>query len=390
MIKRSIYQTVIQALKRQAAVALIGPRQVGKTTLALDIAEEIDAVYLDLEAMSDREKLSNPDLFLTYNEDKLVILDEIHRMPEIFQTLRGLIDQGRRKGLKTGRFLILGSASIDLLRQSGETLAGRIEYINMEPLNVLETGSKSKPDSTKLWVRGGFPDSYLADGDEDSYAYRHNFIRTCLERDVPQFGPRIPAETLERLWIMLAHSQGQLLNAPKLASSLSASAPTVSNYIDLLVDLLLVRRLQPFHANTKKRLVKALRIYVRDSGITHALLGLADYNQLSGHPVFGASWEGFVIENLLSVAPPRTKASFYRTSAGAEIDLILELPGGKTWTIEIKSGLTPKLVKGFHNALEDIQPDRSFVVYSGEDRYPVTEETEVIGLYALAAELENF
>jgi len=390
MIKRSIYQTVIQALKRQAAVALIGPRQVGKTTLALDIAEEIDAVYLDLEAMSDREKLSNPDLFLTYNEDKLVILDEIHRMPEIFQTLRGLIDQGRRKGLKTGRFLILGSASIDLLRQSGETLAGRIEYINMEPLNVLETGSKSKPDSTKLWVRGGFPDSYLADGDEDSYAYRHNFIRTCLERDVPQFGPRIPAETLERLWIMLAHSQGQLLNAPKLASSLSASAPTVSNYIDLLVDLLLVRRLQPFHANTKKRLVKALRIYVRDSGITHALLGLADYNQLSGHPVFGASWEGFVIENLLSVAPPRTKASFYRTSAGAEIDLILELPGGKTWTIEIKSGLTSKLVKGFHNALEDIQPDRSFVVYSGEDRYPVTEETEVIGLYALAAELENF
>jgi len=390
MIKRSIYQTVIQALKRQAAVALIGPRQVGKTTLALDIAEEIDAVYLDLEAMSDREKLSNPDLFLTYNEDKLVILDEIHRMPEIFQTLRGLIDQGRRKGLKTGRFLILGSASIDLLRQSGETLAGRIEYINMEPLNVLETGSKSKPDSTKLWVRGGFPDSYLADGDEDSYAYRHNFIRTCLERDVPQFGPRIPAETLERLWIMLAHSQGQLLNAPKLASSLSASAPTVSNYIDLLVDLLLVRRLQPFHANTKKRLVKALRIYVRDSGITHALLGLADYNQLSGHPVFGASWEGFVIENLLSVAPLRTKASFYRTSAGAEIDLILELPGGKTWTIEIKSGLTPKLVKGFHNALEDIQPDRSFVVYSGEDRYPVTEETEVIGLYALAAELENF
>jgi len=390
MIKRSIYQTVIQALKRQAAVALIGPRQVGKTTLALDIAEEIDAVYLDLEAMSDREKLSNPDLFLTYNEDKLVILDEIHRMPEIFQTLRGLIDQGRRKGLKTGRFLILGSASIDLLRQSGETLAGRIEYINMEPLNVLETGSKSKPDSTKLWVRGGFPDSYLADGDEDSYAYRHNFIRTCLERDVPQFGPRIPAETLERLWIMLAHSQGQLLNAPKLASSLSASAPTVSNYIDLLVDLLLVRRLQPFHANTKKRLVKALRIYVHDSGITHALLGLADYNQLSGHPVFGASWEGFVIENLLSVAPPRTKASFYRTSAGAEIDLILELPGGKTWTIEIKSGLTPKLVKGFHNALEDIQPDRSFVVYSGEDRYPVTEETEVIGLYALAAELENF
>ena len=387
MIKRSIYQTVIQALKRQAAVALIGPRQVGKTTLALDISEERNAVYLDLESMSDREKLSNASLFLTHNEDKLVILDEIHRMPEIFQTLRGLIDQGRRKGLKTGRFLILGSASIDLLRQSGETLAGRIEYIDMEPLNVLETGSKNKPDPTKLWVRGGFPDSYLADSDEDSYAYRRNFIRTYLERDVPQFGPRIPAETLERLWIMLAHSQGQCLNASKLAGSLSTSAPTISNYIDLLADLLLVRRLQPFHANTKKRLVKAPRVYVRDSGITHTLLGLADYNQLSGHPVFGASWEGFVIENLLSVAPPQTKASFYRTSAGAEIDLILELPGSKIWTVEIKSGLTPKLVKGFHNALEDIQPDRSFVVYSGNDRYPVTEETEVISLYELVEEL---
>ncbi|WP_396957187.1 ATP-binding protein [Nitrosomonas sp.] len=257
----------------------------------------------------------------------------------------------------------------------------------MEPLTVLETGSRSKPDPAKLWVRGGFPDSYLAASDEDSYAYQRNFVHTYLERDVPQFGPRIPAETLECLWTMLAHSQGQLLNASKLASNLSTSAPTISNYIDLLVDLLLVRRLQPFHANTKKRLVKAPRVYVRDSGITHALLGLADYNQLSGHPVFGASWEGFVIENLLSVAPPQTKASFYRTSAGAEIDLILELPGGKIWALEIKSGLTPKLAKGFHNALEDIQPDRSFVVYLGKDRYPVTEETEVISLYELAEEL---
>lgn len=389
MIKRNAYQTAIHALERQAAVALIGPRQVGKTTLALDIAEEKDAVYLDLESIVDREKLSNTHLFLAHNEDKLVIFDEIHRMPEIFQTLRGLIDQGRRKGLKTGRFLILGSASIDLLRQSGETLAGRIEYIDMAPLNILETHVRTKPDPTKLWVRGGFPDSYLAESDEDSYAYRHNFIRTYLERDVPQFGPRIPSETLERLWIMLAHSQGQSLNASKLASNLSTSAPTVNNYIDLLVDLLLIRRLQPYHANTKKRLVKAPRIYIRDSGITHALLGLADYNQLSGHPVFGASWEGFVIENLLSFAPPQTKASFYRTAAGAEIDLVLELPGGKIWAIEIKSGLTPKLTKGFYNALEDIQPDHSFVVYSGKDRYPITAKTEVIGLYELANKLAH-
>lgn len=373
MINRFAYKKVLKALARQSAVALIGPRQVGKTTLALDISEEREAVYLDLESVVDREKLANPALFLIHNEERLVILDEIHRMPEIFETLRGLIDQGRRKGLKTGRFLILGSASIDLLRQSGETLAGRIEYIDMEPLNVLEAAIGGNVDTTKLWVRGGFPDSYLANSDEDSYAYRHNFIRTYLERDVPQFGPRIPAETLERLWVMLAHSQGQNLNASKLAGSLSTSATTVTSYIDLLVDLLLIRRLQPYHANTKKRLVKAPRVYVRDSGMVHALLGLPDYNALSGHPVFGSSWEGFVIENLLSVAPPQTKASFYRTSAGAEIDLVLELPRGQRWAIEIKSGLTPKLQKGFHHALEDIQPDRSFVVYSGEDRYPRNE-----------------
>lgn len=389
MIKRAICQKVLQALDRQAAVALIGPRQVGKTTLALEIAAKRKAIYLDLEAIEDREKLKNPTLFLSKNEKKLVILDEIHRMPELFQTLRGIIDKGRRKGLRVGRFLILGSASIDLLRQSGETLAGRIEYIDMEPLNILETSSRKKSDPAKLWVRGGFPDSYLAKNDEDSYAYRRNFIRTYLERDVPQFGPRIAAETLERLWIMLAHSQGQLLNASRLAASLSVTAPTVSGYIDLLTDLLLVRRLRPLHVNTKKRLVKAPRVYVRDSGITHALLGIADYNQLSGHPVFGSSWEGFVIENLLSVAPTRTSASFYRTSAGAEIDLVLELPGGKRWVIEVKSGLTLKLEKGFHNALEDVNPDRSFVVYAGSDRYPVTEETDAISLAELAQELKE-
>ena len=389
MIKRYIYHKTLKALSRQAAVALIGPRQVGKTTLALDIARDRNAVYLDLEAREDREKLRNPVLFLTRNENSLVILDEIHRMPELFQTLRGLIDQGRRKGLNSGRFLILGSASIDLLRQSGETLAGRIEYIDMTPLNTLETSSEAQFSTDKLWVRGGFPDSYLAENDEDSFAWRRNFVRTYLERDVPQFGPRIPAETLERLWIMLAHSQGQLLNASSLAKSLSISAPTVSSYIDLLSDLLLVRRLPPLHANTKKRLVKSPKVYVRDSGLVHALLGIGDYNLLSGHPVFGSSWEGFVIENLLSASPDRTKASFYRTSAGAEMDLILELPGGKNWTVEVKSGLEPKLQKGFYNALEDIKPDRSFVVYAGSGRYPVTMETDAINLVELAQELEE-
>ncbi len=389
MIKRNIHQNILRGLSRQAAVALIGPRQVGKTTLALEIANTRKAVYLDLEAYEDREKLRNPALFLTKNEDRLVILDEIHRMPELFQTLRGLIDQGRRKGKRIGRFLILGSASIDLLRQSGETLAGRIEYIDMSPLNVLETSAQDELYPAKLWLRGGFPDSYLAQNDGDSYAYRRNFIRTYLERDVPQFGPRIPAETLERLWIMLAHNQAQFLNAVRLAGSLSISAPSVSRYVDLLVDLLLVRCLRPYYANVKKRLVKSPRVYVRDSGITHALLGIADYNQLSGHPVFGTSWEGFVIENLLNVAPDRTAASFYRTSAGAEIDLVLQLPGGEIWAIEIKSGLAPRLEKGFYNALEDIKPDRSFVVYAGFERYPVTETTDAISLAELAKELKE-
>ncbi len=389
MIKRDIYRHVLRALGRQAAVALIGPRQVGKTTLALEIAENREAVYLDLESMEDREKLKNPALFLVRNEDKLVILDEIHRLPELFQTLRGLIDQGRRKGLRAGRFLILGSASIDLLRQSGESLAGRIEYIDMQPFNVLETGAEERADLERLWLRGGFPDSYLAESDEDSHAYRRNFIRTYLERDVSQFGPRIPAEALERLWTMLAHNQGQTLNASRLASSLSVTAPTVSNYVDLLADLLLVRRLPPFHANVKKRLVKSPRVYVRDSGLTHALLGLADANQLSGHPVYGASWEGFVIENLLCCAPERTAASFYRTAAGAEMDLVLNLPGGQRWAVEIKSGLAPGLEKGFYSALGDIKPDQSFVVTAGAGRYPITPDADALSLPELARELRG-
>ena len=389
MIKRHIFSIIQNALQRQAAVALIGPRQVGKTTLALEIAEHTDALYLDLESREDRDKLSDPALFLRNYENRLVILDEIHRAPEIFQTLRGLIDQGRRKGKKTGRFLILGSASIELLRQSGETLAGRIEYIDMGPLNILETQPTQTPDD-QLWIRGGFPDSYLSKNDADSLAFRNNFIRTYLERDVPQFGPRIPAETLERLWTMLAHNQGSMLNASRLASGLSISTPTVTSYIDLLVDLLLVRRLLPLHTNIGKRLVKSPKVYVRDSGLVHALLGIADHNGLAGHPVVGPSWEGFVIENLLTIAPERTKASFYRTSAGAEIDLLLDLPGRPApWAIEIKRGLTTRPGKGFHNAREDIKPERSFVVYAGEERYPIMEDVEAISLSELAIELHH-
>ena len=389
MIHRRSYQNVLNALGRQAAVALLGSRQIGKTTLALEIAESAGAIYLDLESRADREKLAEPALYLDEYEDRLVILDEIHRVPELFQELRGLIDRGRRRGKRTGRFLVLGSASLDLLRQSGESLAGRIEYVELDPLDV----SEAAPDAramTSLWVRGGFPDSFLAANDPDSMTFRRNFVRSYLERDVAQFGRRIPAETLERFWTMLAHGQGTLLNASKLAAGLSVSAPTVSSYIDLLVDLLLVRRLRPFHANVKKRLVKSPKIYVRDSGIVHALLGVEDHDALAGHPVVGASWEGFVIENLLAVAPPRTMASFYRTLAGAEIDLLLELPGKRgPWAIEIKRGLSAGPGRGFHHAREDVKPERAFIVYSGEERYPIAKDVEAIGLREMASLLER-
>lgn len=384
MIPRRALATVESALQRQAAVALLGPRQVGKTTLALSLTDKTPSLYLDLESRADRAKLSDPALFLERHEDRLVILDEVHRVPELFQTLRGLIDKGRRKGRRTGRFLILGSASIDLLRQSGESLAGRIAYAEMGPFDVLEIGPKPAA-RLDLWLRGGFPDSYLAANDGQSFALRRDFIRSYLERDVPMFGPRIPAETLERLWTMLAHGQGTLLNASRLAAGLAISAQSVTRYIDLLADLLLVRRLSPFHANLGKRLVKSPKVYVRDSGLVHALLGIADHDALAGHPVVGASWEGFVIENLLAAAPAGTRASFYRTAAGAEIDLLLELPGGKRWAVEIKSGLSPRLEKSFHFARQDLRPGKSFVVYAGDDRYPLDEGVEALGLRDLAA-----
>lgn len=389
MIERRAIKRVIDALSRQAAVGLIGPRQVGKTTLAHSIAATCPSIYLDLEAPSDRNKLTDPELFLQRHEDKLVILDEVHRVPEIFQTLRGLIDQGRRKGLRTGRFLVLGSASIELLRQSGESLAGRIEYVDMGPLSVLEVES-SGDARERLWLRGGFPDSYLARTDANSFHQRQSFIRTYLERDVPQFGPRIPAETLERLWTMLAHSQGGLLNASRLASGLSVSAPTISSYVGLLVDLLLVRRLQPHHANLGKRLVKSPKVYVRDSGLVHALLGIQGANELAGHPVAGPSWEGFVIETLLAAAPEHAKASFYRTAAGAEIDLLVDLGGRHgLWAIEVKRGLAPRPEKGLHHARQDLNPAKTFVVTAGDDRYPLSAGVEAIGLNALAWELAD-
>ena len=379
----------MRGLRRQAAVALLGPRQAGKTTLALEVAGSRPAEYLDLATSADRTKLTDPALFLSRLEDRLVILDEIHQAPEIFRELRGVIDSGRRQGRRTGRFLILGSASMELMKQSSESLAGRIEYVSLNPFDALEVATGAS-ELFSLWTRGGFPDSFLAGSDADSFAFRQNLIQTYIERDVPQLGRPVAPQTIENLWTMLCHGQGTVLNASKLASGLGVSAPTVTSYLNLLCRLLLVRRLPPYSANVKKRLVRSPKVYVRDSGIVHALLSIRDLGALLGHPVVGPSWEGFVIENLLAVAPPGTKASFYRTSAGAEMDLVLEIPGRPApWAIEIMRGRSVALGKGYHNAVEDLRPERSYVVYSGEAHYPLSEDTEVVGLREMAALLRE-
>ncbi|MBX9878030.1 MAG: ATP-binding protein [Candidatus Obscuribacterales bacterium] len=381
MIPRRLTPTIINRLEQFPAVALLGPRQVGKTTLAHTIAKDRKSIYLDLEIATDRAKLLNAESYLSAHEDKLVILDEVQRAPELFQTLRGLIDQGIRDGRGLGRFLLLGSVSVDLLKQSGESLAGRIAYEELFPLDVLEINASRDP----LWLRGGFPKSFISKDDHASTIWRDNFIRTYLERDIPQLGPRIPAETLRRFWTMLSHNQGNLLNAAQLARNLSVDGKTIARYLDLMVDLLLVRRLIPFHANARKRLVKSPKVYVRDSGLVHALLGIENMERLAGHPVIGASWEGFVIENLLSVLPWSIKSFFYRSFTGAEIDLVLELSDGECWAIEIKRSLSAKLEKGFYSACEDLKPTRAFVVYSGSERYPIGDGIEAIGLEELTA-----
>ena len=386
MIARLAQPKLRKLLQQFPAVALLGPRQVGKTTLAHSLAEELgtQALYLDLELPSDRAKLAEPELYLAQHAERLVIFDEIHRLPGIFATLRSLIDQRRRKGKRNGQFLLLGSASIDLLQQSAETLAGRIAYEELTPFSVAEVADSGIGTADQLWVRGGFPDSFLADSDEDSFAWRSAFIQTYLERDVPALGPRIPAETLRRYWQMLAHNQGQMLNAAQLASGLGVSGHTVARYLDIMVDLLLVRRLQPWAAIAKKRLVRTPKVYVRDSGLLHALLGIRNMEELLGHPVVGPSWEGMLIENILGTLPVTARTSFYRTSAGAEIDLVIEFSAKQRWAIEIKRSLgSPAPSKGFYNGCEDIKATRQIVLYPGNERFKLDKETEVMPLATL-------
>jgi predicted AAA+ superfamily ATPase len=384
MLLRRLASHLESLLRHSPAVVLLGPRQAGKTTLALAFGGQTASIYLDLEDANDRAKLSNPSRYLADHENELVILDEVHRVPELFQQLRGIIDRGRRHGKANGRFLLLGSAAMDLLKQSGESLAGRVSYLELGPFDALEIDPASLET---LWLRGGFPRSFLAESDDISLTWRRDFVRTYLERDIAQFGPRIPAETLRRFWTMLAHNQAQVLNAANLASGLGVDGKTVARYLDLLVDLLLVRRLPPWQRNAGKRLVKAPKVYVRDSGIAHALLGIRDKEMLLGHPVVGQTWESFVIETLIAAAPEATEANYYRTSNGTEVDLLLTLPGGELWAIEVKRTSAPKLERGFHSACADLDPQRRFYVYPGAERFPLDERTDAIGVVELAQAL---
>ena len=390
MIPRRQAITVSARLKATSTVVLLGARQVGKTTLARAIADERGpaALYLDLERVADRRRLEDADHFLRAQAGKLVVIDEIHRAPGLFEVLRGVIDDRRRAGDRTGHFLLLGSASLDLMRQASESLAGRAAYVELAPIDAAELMPTGLGVET-LWVRGGFPESLIAKDDASSLSWRRDFIRSYLERDVPMFAPRLPAESIDRLWRMLAHSQGAMLNQSRLAASLGVSAPTVGRYVDLLVDLLLVRRLRPWVGNVGKRLVRAPKLFVRDSGLVHALLDLETWHDVLGHPVAGASWEGLAIETLVAAAGERYTPFFYRTEDGAEVDLVLERGAKVAVAVEVKRSTAPEPSRGFRLGCDVLKPARAFVLHGGRERWSMGRRVEAISLQELAAELAS-
>jgi hypothetical protein len=384
MIERRVFAKLTKLMDKFPAVVLVGPRQIGKTTLAKQCIKAGAGIYLDLESKRDLRKMTDPEEYLLRHQDQLVIMDEIQRIPDLFLSLRGLIDEARENGKRNGKFLLLGSGSLELIQQSSETLAGRIAYLELQSLDILEVG---RENVDKLWLRGGFPDSYLSEDDESSSEYRDFLIRSYLEREVSMHGGRISSDQLRSLWTMLAHSQGGVTNISALSRNLELDGRTITFYLGLLEDLLLLRKLKPWYKNTGKRLVKSPKIYIRDSGIVHELLGISTLENLLGQPVVGGSWEGFVIENIMSCVPARTAPYFYRTNSGSEIDLVLEFRNGNRWAIEIKRGLSPSISQGFYNALEDLSPDKVFVVYGGEDRFKIKHDIEMISLALLQEEL---
>lgn len=386
MLKRDLEPLLLSSLRRFPIVALVGPRQVGKTTLARTVARKLGrVVYLDLERPSDAAKLTDPELYLEPLAGRLVILDEIQRRPDLFPVLRSLVDAKRANG----RFLILGSASPALSRQASESLAGRIVYHELAPFTIGEAAAGARETRMTLWNRGGFPGSFLAPSNARSLAWREAFIETHLQRDLPALGVRIPATALRRFWEMLAHFHGQLWNASKIAASLGVTPPTAKHYLDTLQDTFMVRQLPPFAANLKKRLVKSPKVYLRDSGLLHALLRIGAIDDLLGHPIAGASWESWVIEQALAASGAHTGACFFRTVAGAEIDLVLERPRGKRIALEIKLSSAPKPSRGFWSGIADLNPSAAYVVYPGKERYPLGQGVEALPVSMLREVLHD-
>ena len=379
MLVRELQTTLLNALEHMPVVALLGPRQVGKTTLALETAQSQgkEFIYLDLELDSDQAKLTDAEAYLRRFDNKLLIIDEVQRQPDLFRLLRGIVDIRKRAGERAGQFLLLGSASRDLIQHSSETLAGRIRFLELKPFAMTEI---PEADLERLWLRGGFPDSFLAPSDTESWNWRSDFIGSYVEKDIPLMGPNISSTTMRRLWSMLAHSTGQQVNYSKLGENLGVSYKTVKNYIDTLTDFYMLRQIQPWSGNTRKRLVKSPKLYLRDSGLAHRFLSITDMDSLLGHPVIGASWEGFVVENILGRLSDQWRYSYYRSSAQAEIDLVLEGPQKQVWAVEVKRALAPKVGKGFHFACEDIGATRKFVIYPGTDSFPLNNNIEVMGV----------
>ena len=377
-IERIEKKNIFKSLKNFPVVAIVGARQVGKTTLAKEISNNIGkkCVYLDMENPIDYDILKEAYLFFKDNSDKLIIIDEIQLRSELFSVMRSFVDEKRRNGM----FLILGSASPELLNKSSQSLAGRICYHELSPFSLLEVGEKKM---NSLWIRGGFPDSFLAKNTERSFDWLASFVSTFLERDLNMMGFRLSPTQMRRVWTMTAHYHGSNVNYSSLAKSLEVSSHTIKYWLDVLTDTYMLRQLQPWSGNVAKRLVKSPKIYLRDSGVLHSLLRIESKEMLTSNPILGASWEGFVIEQIASVVPARSNLCYYRTSTGDEIDLIVDTPKNGKIAFEIKRSAVPALEKGFYNALDTVKPDTAYVVYSGDKQYRINEKVTALPLSML-------
>ncbi len=379
MIHRELQTVIIDRLRSVPAVALLGSRQVGKTTLARTLELDKPIVYLDLERPSDVAKLADPELFLGRQADHLVVLDEVQRVPDLFPILRSLIDERRMNGEDTCQFLLLGSASPELLRQGSETLAGRISYLELTPLLLREVGADQRT-LNQHWVRGGYPNSFLAKTNEASFVWRNDFVTSHVERYLPLMGVNASPIQLRRLCTMIAHQQSSLVNFTSIGNALGLDGKSVRSYMDLLEGLFLIRRLPAWSNNVGKRLVKSPKIMWRDSGLLHAVLSISSEDQLLGHPIVGHSWEAYCIEQILASLQHGTVASYYRTHAGAEIDLVLEYPNGSVHAIEIKRTLSPRIPRGLVESMNTIGASRATIIMPGGERFPLAENIHAIAL----------